>query len=171
MTPLRHFCKNVIDLFRNTNANMSENGRFSLYKTSFEYMMIKLQEGHSVIGAAEKDGYCLLTVLDKPLCRDQQDIHMYRVGQHNSIEAICLMYLEYRAERVVYICDWFSYCEGHGYGTTFLQTVINHLRNNKYSALTGFISSVDYDHYEKLHHIYEKCGFEIDQNNNLYLKL
>lgn len=66
-----------------------------------------------------------------------------------------------------------DYCKG--YGSLMMQELIAYAKENGYKIICGNLSKVDLDHKERLHHFYEKFGFEIteteEQNDNFYGKI
>jgi Acetyltransferase (GNAT) family. len=48
-----------------------------------------------------------------------------------------------------------------GYGSKMMNKLLEYASDNKICAIHGNLSVVDQDHKERLHHFYEKHGFEI----------
>lgn len=53
-----------------------------------------------------------------------------------------------------------------GYGSLMMRELIVFGKQNNYKSIEGWISSVDLDHIERLHHFYQKFGFEITPNKD-----
>ena len=51
-----------------------------------------------------------------------------------------------------------------GYGTVMMQKLITYAKENGYKTIYGRLSTVDLDHKNRLHHFYEKFGFDITEN-------
>lgn len=53
-----------------------------------------------------------------------------------------------------------------GYGSLMMKTLIEYGKQNNYKSIEGWISQVDIDHINRLHHFYQKFGFDIIPNKN-----
>lgn len=60
------------------------------------------------------------------------------------------------------ICDFLSNVENRGFGSILLRNVIELGKQFDCKTITGKLSSVDYDHFDKLKHLYEKFNFEVN---------
>lgn len=61
----------------------------------------------------------------------------------------------------LFIGDFESHVENKGYGSILLRNVIELAKRLNCKVITGNLSSVDSDHFDKLKHIYEKFNFEV----------
>jgi GNAT superfamily N-acetyltransferase len=59
-----------------------------------------------------------------------------------------------------------EYLSNHGYGSILLSTLIEIAKKRKINSITGWISSVDSDHTERLVHFYKKHNFEVILNED-----
>ncbi|NUH86462.1 GNAT family N-acetyltransferase [Bacillus firmus] len=66
-----------------------------------------------------------------------------------------------------------KYLSNHGYGSILLSTLIEIAKKGNIDSITGWISSVDFDHLERLVHFYKKHNFEVilDENSKGSLKI
>ncbi|MCM3412821.1 MULTISPECIES: GNAT family N-acetyltransferase [Bacillaceae] len=66
-----------------------------------------------------------------------------------------------------------EYLSNHGYGSILLSTLIEIAKKRNIDSITGWISSVDFDHLERLVHFYKKHNFEVilDENSKDSLKI
>lgn len=71
-----------------------------------------------------------------------------------------LMY--YSDKKMILIGDIESRIENKGYGSLMMQAIIKLARILKVVIITGNLSTVDDDHFDKLKHFYEKYGFNVD---------
>lgn len=53
-----------------------------------------------------------------------------------------------------------------GYGSLMMRELIAFGKQNNFKSIEGWISCVDLDHIERLHHFYQKFGFEITLNKD-----
>lgn len=53
-----------------------------------------------------------------------------------------------------------------GYGSFMMKALIEYGKRNNYKSIEGWISQVDVDHIDRLHHFYRKFGFNITQNTD-----
>ena len=66
----------------------------------------------------------------------------------------------------LFIGDFESDVENKGYGSILLRNVLELARRLRLKRITGNLSAVDSDHFDKLRHIYEKFGFEVNIRGN-----
>jgi ribosomal protein S18 acetylase RimI-like enzyme len=66
-----------------------------------------------------------------------------------------------------------EYLSNHGYGSILLSTLIEIAEKRNINSITGWISSVDSDHIDRLVHFYKKHNFEVilDTNSSESLKI
>jgi ribosomal protein S18 acetylase RimI-like enzyme len=66
-----------------------------------------------------------------------------------------------------------EYLSNHGYGSILLSTLIEIAKKRSINSITGWISSVDSDHIDRLVHFYKKHNFEVilDANSRGSLKI
>lgn len=66
-----------------------------------------------------------------------------------------------------------EYLSNHGYGSILLSTLIEIAKKRNINSITGWISSVDSDHIDRLVHFYKKHNFEVilDANSSGSLKI
>jgi len=62
----------------------------------------------------------------------------------------------------LFIGDYESDIENKGYGSILLRNVIELARTINISRITGNLSAVDSDHFDKLEHLYSKYGFKVN---------
>lgn len=53
-----------------------------------------------------------------------------------------------------------------GIGSMMMKELLNYAESNKYQEIRGELSKVDNEHKDRLHHFYQKFGFEITKTNN-----
>lgn len=61
----------------------------------------------------------------------------------------------------LFIGDFESKIEEKGYGSILLGNTIKLAKKMGFEKITGNLSAVDYDHFDKLEHLYKKFGFEV----------
>lgn len=66
----------------------------------------------------------------------------------------------------LFIGDFESDIENEGYGSILLRNAIKLAKILELERITGNLSSVDSGHFDKLRHIYEKFGFEVNIQGN-----
>lgn len=59
-----------------------------------------------------------------------------------------------------------EHLSNHGYGSILLSTLIEIAKQRNINSITGWISSADSDHIERLVHFYKKHNFEVYLNEN-----
>jgi len=64
------------------------------------------------------------------------------------------------------ICDFLSNIENKGFGSILLRNVIELGKQFDCKTITGKLSSVDYDHFDKLKHLYKKFKFEVNTSGD-----
>lgn len=144
---------------------------FIAYKNIYNHLIQILVDGQIILGLTHIDNLPVVVAMRKSNDGCSRDIFLYDASDSLSRACICKMFLEFIDDQTVKIADWYSYVENRGYGSYFLQTVINYLRREGYSYIRGFIGVADYDHLEKLYHLYGKFGFEITSDKKLLLRL
>ena len=119
--------------------------------------MSKLATEGTIIALRDCDGYIeIIGYKGKTPC----DLYYYRIGF--SVVEIGSMGLRIKDHGTVVLDDWHIFTEyDRGYGSFFLSVVIEHLKRKGYKKLIGQICPADFDHEDKLRHIYGKFGFEI----------
>lgn len=75
-----------------------------------------------------------------------------------------LVYFEDKKELL--IGDIESNPEGQGFGSIMMRCIIDVAHKLEASSITGNISAVDMDHFDKLQHFYEKHGFTFILNKS-----
>jgi len=53
-----------------------------------------------------------------------------------------------------------------GIGSMMMKELLNYAESNNYQEIRGELSIVDNNHKDRLHHFYQKFGFEITETNN-----
>lgn len=53
-----------------------------------------------------------------------------------------------------------------GIGSMMMKELLSYAESNNYQEIRGELSIVDNDHKDRLHHFYQKFGFEITETNN-----
>jgi len=71
-----------------------------------------------------------------------------------------------KKEDFIKICDIEVRYPCIGIGTALIEELIQYAKDNHYNKVTGWISSVDLDHIDRLKHFYGKFGFEISISDN-----
>lgn len=66
-----------------------------------------------------------------------------------------------------------EYLSNHGYGSILLSSLIEIAKQRNINSITGWISSVDSGHIDRLVHFYKKHNFDVilDKNSNGSLKI
>lgn len=67
----------------------------------------------------------------------------------------------YKQKEELFIADLESHIEDIGYGSILLRNIINAGKRLNCKVITGKLSSVDYGHFDKLKHFYEKFKFKV----------
>jgi hypothetical protein len=62
-----------------------------------------------------------------------------------------------------------------GYGSIAMEALLDYAKEQNYHKITGWLSSVDQGHFDRLEHFYKKFGFDVIFNSdktegNVYLK-
>lgn len=65
-------------------------------------------------------------------------------------------------KKELFIGDFGSNIENKGYGSILLRNAIKVANQLGCKTITGNLSEVDSDHFDKLRHLYEKYGFKVD---------
>ncbi len=94
---------------------------------------------------------------------------------HENIAATLILFLKKSSSVVVtiklvnnkeanelFIGDFESKLQDKGYGSIVLGNAIKLAQTMGFKKITGNLSAVDYDHFDKLEHIYTKFGFEVE---------
>lgn len=71
-----------------------------------------------------------------------------------------------KKDNSIMICDINVRYNCKGIGTTLVEHLIQYAKDNHYNKITGWISSVDLDHIDRLKHFYGKFGFEISKSDD-----
>lgn len=85
---------------------------------------------------------------------------LFRKKGLSTIARMRLVVIPERSE--LFIGDFTSDIENKGYGNILLRNVIKLAELLESRAITGNLSAADSDHFDKLRHIYEKFGFEVN---------
>ena len=126
------------------------------------------QEGCQVLGVEEKNGTFYAVVMDpcSPDPRgltvsDDRHIYLYQLPCRTTPASLGYIGVDLRECCSVYIDDVEIYSINQGHGSMLLKNVINFFHGAGFRMLSGEISSVDSDHFDRLRHFYEKFGFEV----------
>lgn len=141
------------------------------YKRLYDHLSKMLLGGYILLGLNHINGRYVAVAKKQMPKSDTFDISLYDVSASFLYSRICVMSVELIDEQTVKIIDWYSYIENEGYGSYFFRTVLAYFRNQGYLYVRGFIGIADYDHQEKLKHIYKKFGFDVSDDNRLLLHL
>lgn len=110
------------------------------------------------IGSVQSREVAVFLLPESPLFRRVQ---LYELPTYNTSNPIVTMNIKYWCQRTVEIVDWFSSIEDQGYGSILMEKLLSYLKLAGYSNVVGSICPVDYDHEDKLRHLYTKFGFTI----------
>lgn len=82
--------------------------------------------------------------------------------RRKDLRQVAYMRLVVNMEKLdILLGDFESRVENRGYGSILLRNLINLAQELGVKTITGNLSPVDGDHFDKLRHIYEKFGFEV----------
>lgn len=145
----------LLDARFENSSILNELDRYGKY---FQNLSELLQEGEIIALRKEE------TAVDVIGFRGTSMSEMYYMQLGSGNERLRLrgeMYLSDVGYGTVRLDDWYVVEENRGYGSFFLSTVITYLKRKGYRRLIGRIEPVDFNHEDKLRHIYGKAGFEI----------
>ena len=124
--------------------------------TSNDYQMLAVKRvgNIDVVAFLKNEGY------------GERAFFLYQVIQLRREDWVCRIDVKYLDRNRVYLIDWHCKCENIGYGSFLLKQAILYLECAGFSYLLGKIEPADFDHEEKLKHIYRKFGFDITEFPN-----
>lgn len=135
------------------------------------------QEGHHIIGVEEKESVHYVVFIDG-FDKSSQDqsrvIYLHTLPFRSTGDWIAYVSLEYHACCRARIGAVETRGYNQGYGSILMKHTLSYLQYAGFRTVTGTICPADFDHKDRLHHFYEKFGFEIRQQTNseaLYLDL
>ncbi len=147
----RNSAKQLADEVQCYKANLE-----SLITLPQKMQIIALRQNGNMLDVVAFDDYTI------------SDAHIWQINpDHRTIQNCGTMYLSDAGDNTVILEDWnITAQHDKGYGTYFLSSVIEYLKRKHYKRLIGIIAPTDFDHEDKLRHIYQKMGFEIEDCGN-----
>jgi len=82
--------------------------------------------------------------------------------KQSSSQVASIKTIYYSDKKELVICDFISSVENRGFGSILLRDIIELGKQFDCKITTGKLSYVDYDHFDKLKHLYEKFNFEVN---------
>ncbi len=150
----------LLDARFENSSILNELDRYSKY---FQSLSELLQEGEII--ALRKEGTAVDVIGFRGASVEQA--FLMRLGKENEqFRKHGNMHLSSKGNGIVFLVDWNVYEEDRGYGTFFLASVIAYLKRKGYRKLIGRIMPADFDHEEKLQHLYKKLGFQITDHGD-----